>query len=573
MAWAQTEKSDVSVLYVGGSSDLETVVTKVDSAVLAEDVKARMASFEQMLKEYFKNVAVVDAKDYVANLSDNYDVTIFDGVPPVLEPRKVERGEDGRILSQTPARYLPDNFSRPAVMIAEMGETLGRRIGLKTDWYCLCLRADAHSFRAEHPIFHGPFPVTMTTRMEPTPEDALHYAYFSDDPLPDSVLMWKVQTYGDKPETPARRIGMVSRPWGFEDSPEAEYISSGVCAKTIDAVAIGRHGNFLHWGFSASPRYMTDEAKSVFANAIVYISDPNVKLGEGERHTIANVKVTTSEGAVSVAETDYTFVSYEDVKTILVTSADGQTSRKWKLQFTELIQIPNSDFESWGKFGNDVNNNVQTINPIPGKGKGWATANNTFVQGALPIDYQGGKAAQLTTKIQNAIVFGELIASGSLFTGSFKINVTALDDSRSMTYFGVPYTLRPAAMEFDLRYEAGDTLCQAVKSGTSYSIVPIEGVDSGHAWVELLRWEGKGEFEYHGRETDGVVVIGRGELVVDGKDHSYRNWGHYKLPIEYYDETSLPTHIAIVFSSSWKGDEYIGAPGSVMEVDNVQLIY
>ena len=308
-------------------------------------------------------------------------------------------------------------------------------------------------------------------------------------------------------------------------------------------------------------------------NAIVYISDPNVKLGEGKRHTISNVNVTTSEGAVSVAETDYTFENYEDIKTILVTSADGQTSRKWKLQFTELIQIPNSDFESWGKFGNDVNNNVQTINPIPGKGKGWATANNTFVQGALPIDYQGGKAAQLTTKIQNAIVFGELIASGSLFTGSFKINVTALDDSRSMTYFGVPYTLRPAAMEFDLRYEAGDTLCQAVKSGTSYSIVPIEGVDSGHAWVELLRWEGKGEFEYHGRETDGVVVIGRGELVVDGKDHSYRNWGHYKLPIEYYDETSLPTHIAIVFSSSWKGDEYIGAPGSVMEVDNVQLIY
>ena len=45
-----------------------------------------------------------------------------------------------------------------------------------------------------------------------------------------------------------------------------------MCAKTLDAVAIGRHGNFLHWGFSASPRYMTDEAKAVFANAVVYIS-------------------------------------------------------------------------------------------------------------------------------------------------------------------------------------------------------------------------------------------------------------------------------------------------------------
>lgn len=37
-------------------------------------------------------------------------------------------------------------------------------------------------------------------------------------------------------------------------------------------MAIGRHGNFFHWGFAASPADMTEEAKSVFANAIVYIS-------------------------------------------------------------------------------------------------------------------------------------------------------------------------------------------------------------------------------------------------------------------------------------------------------------
>ena len=65
---------------------------------------------------------------------------------------------------------------------------------------------------------------------------------------------------------------MVSRPGGFEDSPEAEIISGGVSAKTWDAVAIGRHGNFLHWGFAASPDDMTEEARDVFANAVVYIA-------------------------------------------------------------------------------------------------------------------------------------------------------------------------------------------------------------------------------------------------------------------------------------------------------------
>ncbi|MDR0544936.1 MAG: protein-disulfide reductase DsbD N-terminal domain-containing protein, partial [Odoribacteraceae bacterium] len=102
------------------------------------------------------------------------------------------------------------------------------------------------------------------------PEAAFHYTYFTG-PLPDSIPMWKVQTKGYATDT-GFRIGMVARPWGFEDSPDAEYISSGVCAKTIDAVAIGRHGNFLHWGFAASPAYMTDEACTVLANAIVYIA-------------------------------------------------------------------------------------------------------------------------------------------------------------------------------------------------------------------------------------------------------------------------------------------------------------
>lgn len=65
---------------------------------------------------------------------------------------------------------------------------------------------------------------------------------------------------------------MISKSAGFLDSPDVEFISGGVSAKGLEEVAIGRHGNFLHWGFSASPEEMTEEAKSVFANAIVYIS-------------------------------------------------------------------------------------------------------------------------------------------------------------------------------------------------------------------------------------------------------------------------------------------------------------
>ncbi|MEG2340693.1 MAG: protein-disulfide reductase DsbD family protein [Odoribacter sp.] len=251
-------KSDLKILYVGPSA-ADTVATD------------RIQSFEMMLKRYFKTVKVVKAADYTPEMSKYWDVTVMDGLPKVLVPEILEKDANGKVIKYQSAGYLPEDFDRPMLTVASLGAAMGERIGLKTDWYCLCLDADAHHFRKEHAIFNGPFPVKMTVRMCPTPTDAYEYAYFSDGPLPDSIPMWKVQTKGyitDEGYAP----GMVARPGGFEDSPEAEYISSGVCAKDLGAVAIGRHGNFLHWGFVASPADMTEEAQVVLANAIVYIS-------------------------------------------------------------------------------------------------------------------------------------------------------------------------------------------------------------------------------------------------------------------------------------------------------------
>jgi hypothetical protein len=37
--------------------------------------------------------------------------------------------------------------------------------------------------------------------------------------------------------------------------------------------------------------------------------------------------------------------------------------------------------------------------------------------------------------------------------------------------------------------------------------------------------------------------------------------------------TDTPTHIIVVFTSSYLGDYFIGAPGSKLIVDNFELIY
>lgn len=266
--YAGIHKKKLKILYVGGTPDFDYLVADHDSIEIVESARKRMYSFEKLLKDYFKQVTVMHANDYTASVSDNYDVTIMDGIPKPIKPERLdEHGYRER------AKYVPDDFSRPMLMIAQMTDEIGAAIGLKMDSYCNCLYGHAHHIRMEHPIFKGPFPVKMTMKMEETPEKGkkMYYPFGEKGVAPDSLLMWQVQTRSYLTH-PGMRIGLITHPGGFEDSPEAEFISGGVSAKGLHAVAIGRHGNFLHWGFAASPDDMTEEAKSVFANAIVYIS-------------------------------------------------------------------------------------------------------------------------------------------------------------------------------------------------------------------------------------------------------------------------------------------------------------
>lgn len=81
--------------------------------------------------------------------------------------------------------------------------------------------------------------------------------------------MWPVQTEGYL-DGKGMLIGTVS--YDLSDAPDGEMIAGGVNSKGPNSMAIGRQGSCLHWGFAASPTYLTDEAKLVFINAIHYIT-------------------------------------------------------------------------------------------------------------------------------------------------------------------------------------------------------------------------------------------------------------------------------------------------------------
>lgn len=268
---ATVKKTNLKVLYVGGHSDIETFGNNnYDKAENAKSIVARTAAWKSFLETYFTTVKVVKGEDYSYKMSYDYDVTIIDGDPKPLEPRRMVY-QNGKFAKMIYGKYFPEDFDRPVITIADESETTGRRLGVKNDWYCLCLLGHAYNMNTKNAIFKGPYKVKLTWVDRPTPTGAKEYAEITHEKLPATLPMWKVQNK-DYNNTKGYKIGMVTREWGYLDSPDTEIISGGESAKSYGAISIGRHANFLHWGFSASPTDMTEEAKPVFLNAVVYIS-------------------------------------------------------------------------------------------------------------------------------------------------------------------------------------------------------------------------------------------------------------------------------------------------------------
>jgi hypothetical protein len=246
------KKMPLKVLYVGYDpqkpmpKDLVYYMTTSDR--YASIYQTRMPAFKAFLEKNFSVVQVVDVRNYTPAMSDKVNVTIMDAGPV----------------------KLPATFDRPMVLIAAMAPNVGLPLGLKFDWYCQCLYGEALNLRTNHPIFNTPNKVNLTLVDKETP--ASFFNGFQGAKTPKTMARWRVVTEGEDGVGKPYLIGMVSHGEGFNDSPDAEVISGGVCWKNAEAVSIGRHGNYFMWGFAGSPEYMTAEANQVLVNSICYIS-------------------------------------------------------------------------------------------------------------------------------------------------------------------------------------------------------------------------------------------------------------------------------------------------------------
>ena len=272
-----------------------------------------------------------------------------------------------------------------------------------------------------------------------------------------------------------------------------------------------------------------------------------------------------------------------------VTSQDGKWQRHYRVHvvptMVTVADTLNYDFEHY-ELETATQRYYMWHNVLPdgSLGNDWATANAGYrisMSTAEPMDYpttpleQGFDGAAVCLMTRDTGPFGRMankrLAAGNLFLGTFDIRI-AMSDHLHATRFGLPFTSKPDRFTGYYTYEPGPTVQDFYGN-------PIAGrTDSADVYAVF----------YRNHDADGNEVVLYGDnilssnLIVAVAELEYvaptSQWTAWDVKFEYreeVDEQLLANRgysLAIVFSSSSAGGDFIGAIGSRLCVDKVRLI-
>lgn len=157
-----------------------------------------------------------------------------------------------------------ETWSTPTVLLGSAGLMVGHAWRVGGDRGCTCLFPFAYDLR-DHPVTQGPLPIDRTATVEiPTPTD-----FQSEVKEPRIHVLPLVAGPVNERHDPGWCVylNLLSK------MPEVEWISGGMNHKTVDAGAIWRQGNLLHFGFQQTPGDLNANGRNLLANAIAYIAD------------------------------------------------------------------------------------------------------------------------------------------------------------------------------------------------------------------------------------------------------------------------------------------------------------
>lgn len=245
------------------------------------------------------------------------------------------------------------------------------------------------------------------------------------------------------------------------------------------------------------------------------------------------------------------------------------------------FSIVNSSFEEWSSYSASTLLGTKTV-VLPGKegdktqsawgsgNEGAATANKLLTDKSSDMVHTGSYAARLETKAAAGVT-----AAGNIFYGMYK----ETDGTDGVLTLGREYNgSHPSALKFWANYRPGSGV--KVKSGNESLVGDLKagGTDIGQVYVALTTEKVEIRTKASNRklfDRNDPAVVAYGQVTwkeAFGPDGQLQM---AEIPFEYNAnaKTAKPRYLIIVASASKYGDFYSGAEGSVMYLDDFELVY
>lgn len=232
--------------------------------------------------------------------------------------------------------------------------------------------------------------------------------------------------------------------------------------------------------------------------------------------------------------------------------------------------IPNASMEDWSEYGSSI--------VFPGSGsertfwdsgnEGAKKAGDILTSSSSDYHHTGNLSARLESKFASVFGIGKF-AAGNLFVGSY----VKTDGTDGVLEFGRQYDgSHPSALSVWVNYRPASVSDRKTDNLTG------KDYDIGQIYVALstepveIRTKSSNQKLFNPQES---CILAYGEYTFDSSYGDDGGLKELKIPIQYYEraKSQKPLYLIIVCSASKFGDYFEGGRGSVMYVDDFELVY
>lgn len=239
---------------------------------------------------------------------------------------------------------------------------------------------------------------------------------------------------------------------------------------------------------------------------------------------------------------------------------DGSSADAVTFTTEAALLLPNSGFEDWYNDGNGLPKPAKDVNSVfwdCGNTNAPIVGNQIMTTQDENDKVKGKSSVKMETKKAPIV---SIIAAGNIFTGSFK-----MEGMGGILTLGREFSSRPAKLTGFYKYKP-------VKLGDKNSHYTGD-MDLCSFYVALTDEQitvNTNTGVYFNPEDEKIIAYGSiSEEEAKGAD----DWTEFTVNLEYRDLKRIPKYIIVVASSSKYGDYMEGAEGSIMYLDDLELIY